>query len=82
MKTKSLLLAVVLIVIFMLGIMVGLFMKNSLENIRPINLNPFSRTCLYNGKSYKEGEGFRSIDGCNGCSCMNGHVACTLMACE
>lgn len=38
-------------------------------------------SCQYNGKTYKDGETV-SIDKCNSCSCDNGQVACTLMACE
>jgi len=38
-------------------------------------------SCQYNGKIYKNGETV-SVDKCNSCSCDNGQVACTLMACE
>ena len=41
-----------------------------------------TKTCLYGGKTYKSGDGFKSTDGCNSCSCEDGQVACTLMACE
>lgn len=48
--------------------------------------NPFSKeevkTCTYDGIEYSEGDGFPSEDGCNTCSCTNGEVACTLMACN
>jgi hypothetical protein len=38
--------------------------------------------CLYEGRPYKVGEGFKAADGCNTCSCTaTGQVACTLMAC-
>lgn len=37
--------------------------------------------CNYNGKTYKNGETFKSTDGCNGCGCTNGRVACTTRAC-
>ncbi|HBC45160.1 TPA: hypothetical protein DCZ81_03275 [Candidatus Collierbacteria bacterium] len=40
-----------------------------------------SLDCQYNGKTYKNGETV-SVDKCNSCSCDNGQVACTLMACE
>lgn len=41
------------------------------------------KTCTYNGQTYQSGEGFKSIDGCNSCSCTEtGEVACTGMACE
>jgi len=38
--------------------------------------------CLYDGVQYANDEGFPSSDGCNTCSCTNGEVVCTLMACE
>ena len=38
--------------------------------------------CNYEGKQYAAGEGFKSQDGCNDCSCQaDGQVACTLRAC-
>ena len=43
--------------------------------------NQSGQQCTYNGKTYQQGEGFKSMDGCNSCSCNNGEVACTLMAC-
>lgn len=43
----------------------------------------FSKSCFYEGKEYKNGDGFKASDGCNSCSCGdNGQVACTLMYCE
>ena len=37
---------------------------------------------MYNGKRYREGESFPSIDGCNTCSCVaKGGVVCTKRAC-
>jgi len=42
-----------------------------------------SVTCTLNDKTYKVGEGFPSVDGCNTCSCSeNGSIACTEKACE
>lgn len=38
--------------------------------------------CEYNGWAYSDGESFQSSDGCNTCSCSNGQVACTEMACD
>ena len=38
--------------------------------------------CEYNGWAYAHGESFDSTDGCNMCSCNNGEIVCTLMACE
>ncbi|KKP63702.1 MAG: Kielin/chordin-like protein [candidate division WS6 bacterium GW2011_GWE1_34_7] len=41
-----------------------------------------SESCLYNGVEYANGQGFPADDGCNSCSCTNGKVVCTLIACE
>lgn len=38
--------------------------------------------CTYKGKVYNSGESVPSGDNCNTCSCNNGQVACTLMACS
>jgi len=40
------------------------------------------QSCVYNGTTYANGEGFLDTDGCNTCSCSGGVVACTLMYCE
>ncbi len=39
------------------------------------------RDCEYMGRTYAHGERFPAGDGCNGCSCDDGQVACTLIAC-
>lgn len=39
-----------------------------------------SKSCTYNGATYKHGE--TVVDECNSCSCQNGEVNCTAMACE
>lgn len=39
-------------------------------------------SCIYQGKTYKDGDGVPSPDKCNSCSCENGQIACTLMVCE
>lgn len=38
-------------------------------------------SCIYNGSEYSNGATFDSTDGCNTCSCSDGLVACTEMAC-
>lgn len=38
--------------------------------------------CDYDGTRYDEGASFPSSDGCNTCSCEDGGVACTEMACD
>ena len=37
--------------------------------------------CEYGGETYQSGERFDSLDGCNTCSCEDGQIACTVMAC-
>jgi len=39
------------------------------------------KSCNYNGVVYKDGDGFEAGDGCNVCSCDDGRVPCTLIAC-
>lgn len=39
-----------------------------------------SKACIYKGTNYKQAEAF--MDDCNSCSCDNGKVVCTTMACE
>lgn len=41
-----------------------------------------SASCLYEGKEYQHNQGFTASDGCNSCSCTDGQVACTLLACD
>jgi hypothetical protein len=41
-----------------------------------------SQTCTYGGATYDAGESFDATDGCNTCSCTDGEVVCTLVACE
>lgn len=42
----------------------------------------YAKKCQYNGASYDFGANFKSIDGCNTCSCgQNGEAVCTEMAC-
>jgi hypothetical protein len=38
------------------------------------------QSCTYKGKTYANGEGFK--DSCNSCTCQDGQVGCTLMACQ
>ena len=72
----------VLIMIFVLGLLVGYFLgqNQSLNKIKQIS--PFKKGCLYNGQNYQNGQGFPADDGCNSCSCVDGQVACTTMACD
>lgn len=38
-------------------------------------------SCTSDGVTYSNGASFKSTDGCNSCSCDNGKVACTEIAC-
>ena len=38
-------------------------------------------SCVYDGTTYAEGSSFPATDGCNTCSCTDGMVVCTEMAC-
>lgn len=82
MKINSTLTLIAFIVVFLLGILLGFNIKSTQSGENPINLNPSPKSCQYNGKTYKSGEGFKDKDGCNSCSCEDGKVACTLVACE
>ena len=66
--------------IFIFGFFIGYSMKGADEG-KKININPFPKSCVYEGNTYKPGESFPSGDGCNTCTCNNGEVACTLIAC-
>ncbi len=56
-----------------LGLMIGKLDMNPVKNIIPLS-------CTYKGVTYQDGEGFQ--DECNSCSCQNGEVMCTAMACD
>ena len=63
----------------LIGLIIGYFLgRSNTFNISDLNID--IANCLYKGQTYKHGEGFK--DECNSCSCQNGQVACTLMACE
>ena len=38
--------------------------------------------CTYNGKLYDSGASIKATDGCNNCTCTNGSVSCTMIACS
>lgn len=69
------------IVVFLIGIFIGFNIKRTQIGEKLIDLNPFPKSCVYNGKTYKSGDSFLDQDGCNRCSCQDGLVACTLKAC-
>lgn len=63
-------------------ITLSIFLAAGAITLALTHLNPLQNSCQYNGNTYKNGQGFKSIDGCNTCSCAKGQVACTLMACS
>lgn len=68
-----------------IAVILGIWIGRNSDKIKEFVLsNPLlsSASCQYDGKKYKNGDSFRSTDGCNTCGCNNGQVACTLMACE
>ena len=81
MKINKILILVAFVIVFLFGILLGLNIKSVQSGGEPIDLNPFPKSCQYNGKTYKSGERVLAEDGCNSCSCEDGRVACTLMAC-
>ena len=66
-------------IIFLSGIIFGYLLRSG--DLKPLDLNPFEKNCFYENKIYRSGEGFKAADGCNSCSCQDGRVSCTLMAC-
>ena len=66
--------------VLFVGLVAGYFLRDIPPGMRP-KLPFLPLSCTYNGQTYRNGEGFRSSDGCNSCSCQNGQIACTLMAC-
>lgn len=82
MKINKILILVVFIIVFLLGILLGFNIKSTQSGGEPIDLNPFPKSCQYNGKTYKSGENFPAKDGCNSCDCNDGKVVCTLIGCQ
>ena len=78
---KKLIFSLIVVLVFILGIIVGLGVNDE-NRIKLKKLNPIKKSCIYEGKSYKSDEGFPAGDGCNSCSCYDGEVSCTMMACS
>lgn len=71
-KNLKIFLLLASVIVCILAVITTIFTINNLNH----NLQ-----CLYNGKTYQDGESFLSEDGCNTCSCSNGQVLCTERAC-
>ena len=73
-------LSIVSITLLLAGLVVGFILGKS-SNTSPLIVKPelSNLSCTVDGTSYKNGESFKNS--CNICSCENGQVACTLMAC-
>jgi hypothetical protein len=79
MSWQYVLIAIMFVVIFVLGgalVYVLFFSENGGGGDQIVG------TCTYNSLVYHEGDSFPATDGCNTCSCSDGEVVCTLMACE
>ena len=79
--------AIIILASVTIGIVIGFAVAKA--NIIPFPVEPptgqgpFQKgSCTYYGVTYKDGEGFKDVDNCNSCSCSNGQVMCTTMACE
>lgn len=71
-KNLKIFLLLASVVICILAVLTTIFTINNLNH---------SLQCLYDGKTYQDGESFLSIDNCNTCSCSQCEVICTEMAC-
>jgi hypothetical protein len=81
----SLLIAFLVVLVLGLGGTVAylLFLKGTdTDDTNSNDGGTVSQTCTYDGVTYDEGDSFEATDGCNTCSCADGEVTCTLMACE
>jgi hypothetical protein len=81
-KTNKTAIVIAFVIVFLLGIFLGINIERAQNGEGWIDLNPIPHSCRYNGKTYKSGESFPAKDGCNICTCDDGKIACTLMACE
>jgi len=87
-REKVLNVVLIIMVFVLLGLFAYLFFTDRLvvgiENplSKGTNQEEVVEYCTYEGVQYSNGESFPSNDGCNTCSCTNGEVVCTLMACE
>ena len=82
------------VLLVMVFVLIGLFAYLFFSDRLVVGVeNPFSnkdvvkqqnelQSCLYNGVKYVEGTGFPAEDGCNSCSCTDGEVVCTMIACD
>jgi hypothetical protein len=60
-----------------IGFLSGYFIRDIIPTIN----NIIPKSCVYEGKKYKDGDSFPASDGCNSCGCQQGRVMCTMMAC-
>ena len=79
---KKLVVMILFILIFVVGIVFGMSLTNMKDNNQPLDIPLLTKRCEYGGKTYASGDSFPDEDGCNSCSCEDGQIACTLMACE
>jgi len=85
-NNPRILLIVGFVTVFLFGIFVGINIRSAPKTETLPDPSPLLPTdtssCVYDGKTYQQGESFKDKDGCNSCGCEKGEVACTMMACE
>ena len=69
--------AIYLVLFLLVGMALG-FLLAQVNSASVTNILP--QSCIVNGTTYKDGEGF--MNDCNSCTCTNGQANCTLMACN
>lgn len=81
---KALPLIITILLIGVAGYGVYLLANKSKDSdtTTPPATTPDTGSCIYDGQTYANNSSFNSTDGCNTCTCTDGEVACTLMACE
>lgn len=70
------------VILVLMAFITGFFTKDIFQAVLNIKSNIAPSSCTVGNVTYKSGEGFKGEDGCNSCSCQNGQVMCTAMACD
>jgi hypothetical protein len=76
----------ILSVVLIITVFLGLYLKNNQTNQggkgKNTGINLLARPCTYDDETYDDGAKFPAHDGCNTCTCNNGKVRCTYIACD
>ncbi len=70
---------ILMVTIFLVGLLLGIASPGLIAGMKGIKKSAFPQSCIYNGMTIQSGE--TVPDDCNSCSCENGEVMCTMMAC-